>query len=104
MRRKLGELQRSINRFPSNNGSDTSIDKVIIPNAPAPPDIMDDFYIIAQDSTQGTKENISDNTSSETQVKTLTKFLRNITGSTAASSPSNSGTSVGNASNVIKWI
>ena len=101
MRRKLGELQRTINQFPSNNGSDTSIDKVIIPNAPAPPDIMDDFYIIAQDSTQGTKENISDNTSSETQVKTLTKFLRNITGSTAASSPSNSGTSVGNTSNSL---
>ena len=100
MRRKLGELQRTINKL-SNNSTETSINQVIIPNAPAPPDLMDDFYIIAQDSTQGTKESISDNTSSETQVKSLTKFLRNITGSTATSSPSASGASISNNSNSI---
>ena len=70
----------------------------MIPDAPAPPDIMDDFYIIAQDCSQPIKESIPDNSSSETHVKSLTKFLRNFTGSNVSSSPSNSGTSIGNTS------
>ena len=65
---------------------------------------MDDFYIIAQESNQSTKENISESTSSETQVKTLTKFLRNITGGTSAtSSPNMSATSVGNTATTFNF-
>ena len=54
---------------------------MLIPEVPVQADIMDDFYIIAQESNLSCKDSISDTTSSETQVKSLTKFLRNITGS-----------------------
>ena len=65
---------------------------------------MDDFYIIAQESNQSTKDNISESTSSETQVKTLTKFLRNITGGTSVtSSPNISATSVGNTATTFNF-
>ena len=57
-----------------------------MPDPPAPTDIMEDFYIIAQENNQANKDGQLDNTSSETQVKSLTKFLRNITGGNVSSS------------------
>ena len=58
----------------------------MIPDVPAHADLMDDFYIIAQENNLTNKDYLADNASSETQVKSLTKFLRNITGVTTTSS------------------
>ena len=69
---------------------------MLIPEVPVQADIMDDFYIIAQESNLSCKDSISDTTSSETQVKSLTKFLRNITGSANSGSLSTSYNSAGN--------
>ena len=70
---------------------------MLIPEVPVQADIMDDFYIIAQESNLSCRDSISDTTSSETQVKSLTKFLRNITGSANTGGLSTSYNSGGNA-------
>ena len=64
----------------------------MIPDVPAHSDLMDDFYIIAQENNLTNKDYLADNASSETQVKSLTKFLRNITGVTTTSSINSSNT------------
>ena len=78
--------------------------QVLIPDAPAPSDIMDDFYIIAQENSQYSKDCIADNTGSETQVKSLTKFLRNITGGTTVSSFSNSSYTSGTSASTNQMV
>ena len=66
---------------------------------------MDDFYIIAQENGQCSKDSIIDNTGTETQVKSLTKFLRNITGGTTASSNSvGSGTTTSSTSQMVNHV
>merc|ERR1712020_589543 len=83
------EQQRHIQQLSVSSSTKVQEQKVLIPEVPAPADIMDDFYIIAQE-TNSNRDNTLDNISSETQVKSLTKFLRNITGGTTSSSPINS--------------
>ena len=66
---------------------------------------MDDFYIIAQENGQCSKDSIIENTGTETQVKSLTKFLRNITGGTTASSNSvGSGTTTSSTSQMVNHV
>ncbi len=72
LRRRLNSLHAAFKR-----SGGASINDIACPEALPPEDIMDDFYIIAQEAP-----------TSESQAKTLKSFLRNITGSSSSSSTS----------------